>query len=204
MAAKIPVLDGMSKDATLLSFGMDPYLLSQSPFHGAVFAILNSVAKLVAAGGEYQNVWLTLQEYFERLGDAPEKWGKPVSALLGALYAQQGLGIAAIGGKDSMSGTFRDISVPPTLCSFALTVAGMERVISSEFKKPGNHVYLLDIDLDPVCLPVFEDVKEKYSAFSALMKEGKVEMCIRDRGYRIRQEFQEDAQVEELSRPEEE
>ena len=111
-----------------LSFGMDPYLLSQSPFHGAVFAILNSVAKLVAAGGEYQNVWLTLQEYFERLGDAPEKWGKPVSALLGALYAQQGLGIAAIGGKDSMSGTFRDISVPPTLCSFALTVAGMERV----------------------------------------------------------------------------
>lgn len=174
MAAKIPVLDGMSKDATLLSFGMDPYLLSQSPFHGAVFAILNSVAKLVAAGGEYQNVWLTLQEYFERLGDAPEKWGKPVSALLGALYAQQGLGIAAIGGKDSMSGTFRDISVPPTLCSFALTVAGMERVISSEFKKPGNHVYLLDIDLDPVCLPVFEDVKEKYSAFSALMKEGKV------------------------------
>ncbi len=173
MVAKIPVLDGMSRDATMLSFGLDPYLLSQSPFHGAVFAILSSVAKLVAAGGEYQNAWLTLQEYFERMG-APEKWGKPVSALLGAMYAQQGLGIAAIGGKDSMSGTFRDISVPPTLCSFALTVAGMEHIISTEFKKPGNHVYLLDIDLDPVCLPVFEDVKEKYSAFSALVKEGKI------------------------------
>ncbi len=103
-----------------------------------------------------------------------KKWGKPVSALLGALYAQQGLGIAAIGGKDSMSGTFRDISVPPTLCSFALTVAGMEHILSTDFKKPGNNVYLLDIDLDPVCLPVFEDVKEKYDAFSALAKQGKV------------------------------
>ena len=174
MVGKIPVLNGMAKDATMLSYGLDPYLLSQSPFHGSVYAILNSVAKLVAAGGEYQNAWLTLQEYFERLGDAPEKWGKPVSALLGALYAQQGLGIAAIGGKDSMSGTFRDISVPPTLCSFALTVAGMEHILSTDFKKPGNNVYLLDIDLDPVCLPVFEDVKEKYDAFSALAKQGKV------------------------------
>ncbi len=174
MAALVPVLGDISLEATVMSFGLDPYLMEKSPFHGAVYAVLSAVAKLVAAGGEYDKAWLTLQEYFESLGNDPEKWGKPVAALLGAMYAQQGLHIAAIGGKDSMSGTFRDIHVPPTLCAFALCVADAAAVLSPAFKKAGDSVYLLDMDSDQFSLPVFEMMKPKYAAFSTLVRAGKI------------------------------
>ena len=174
MAALVPVEDAQSTTATLMSYGLDPYLLEKSPLHGAVYAILHSVAKLVAAGGDYQDAWLTLQEYFERLGEDPKKWGKPLAALLGAYFAQRELGIAAIGGKDSMSGTFRDISVPPTLCSFAICPIEAKEIVTPEWKRPGNKLYLLDIDRDELALPVFEDVKEKYARVTALIREGKI------------------------------
>jgi phosphoribosylformylglycinamidine synthase len=125
MVSKIPVLNGDTDTATIMTFGYNPGISKLSPFHGAVYAIVESISKLVAAGGNYKNAYLTLQEYFERLGSDPLRWGKPVAALLGAYYAQVKLGIAAIGGKDSMSGTFNDIDVPPTLVSFA--VAGRKR-----------------------------------------------------------------------------
>ncbi|MGI6664822.1 MAG: phosphoribosylformylglycinamidine synthase [Christensenellaceae bacterium] len=174
MTALIPVLGDTAKDATFMSYGMDPYLLERSPFHGAVYAVLSSVAKIVAAGGDHNKVWLTLQEYFESLEDVPTRWGKPFSALLGALYAQEGLGAAAIGGKDSMSGTFRDLTVPPTLCSFAVAVGKAEEVISPEFKKAGNKVYLLDLESDQFSLPVFAAMQKKYDAFYQLIKEKKI------------------------------
>lgn len=174
MAALVPVLGELSEDATLMTYGMDPYLLEKSPFHGAVYAVLSSVAKIVASGGSARNAWLTFQEYFESLGAAPEKWGKPVSALLGALYAQKGLGIASIGGKDSMSGTFKDLTVPPTLCSFAIAVEKANNVVSPEFKQAGNNVYLLDLVSDQFSLPVFESMRERYDAFYELCKQGKV------------------------------
>ena len=162
MCAKIPVQDTDSKTATLMSYGMDPYLMQKSPFLGAVYAILLSEAKLVAAGGALEDSWLTLQEYFERLGDAPERWGKPLGALLGAYYAQKELGVAAIGGKDSMSGSFKDIDVPPTLCSFCVSPVLAVNVITPEFKCAGNKLYLMDIVRGPDGLPDFEDVKQKY------------------------------------------
>ena len=174
MAALVPVLGGVSFDATIMSYGLDPYLMERSPFHGAVYSVFGAIAKLAAAGGNYQNAWLTLQEYFESLGGDPCKWGKPVAALLGAMYAQAGLGVAAIGGKDSMSGTFRDISVPPTLCAFALSVEDAKTVLSPEFKNAGDGVYLLDLDTDQLSLPVFEMMKPKYEAFHVLVREGKV------------------------------
>jgi len=174
MAARVPLEDTEALTATLMSYGLDPYLMEKSPMHGAVYSIVSSVAKLVAAGGDYRRAWLTLQEYFERLNLDPEKWGRPISALLGAWYAQRELGIAAIGGKDSMSGTFMDICVPPTVCSFALCTQDVEALISPEFKMPGNQVYLLPIDRDEMGLPVFEDLKNKYSLVSRLIREGKI------------------------------
>ncbi len=172
MCALVPVLGAQTKDATVMSFGFDPYLMEQSPFHGAVYAIITSIAKLVAVGGDYRQAWLTLQEYFERLEDIPEKWGKPVAALLGAWFAERGMGVAAIGGKDSMSGTFRDLCVPPTLCSFAVCMSDADHIITPEFKAAGSRLYLLDIDLDELCLPIFDDVKRKYELLHKLMRQG--------------------------------
>ncbi len=174
MAALVSTEGSISKDATLMSFGLDPYLMEKSPFHGAVYSVVASIAKIVAAGGTYQNTWLTLQEYFESLGSDPLKWGRPASALLGALYAQQGFSVVSIGGKDSMSGTYEDLTVPPTLCSFAVAVESAEELVSGEFKKAGDSLYLLELDSDQLSLPVFETMKKKYDVFYELVKEGKV------------------------------
>ena len=171
MCAKIPVQDTDSKTATLMSYGMDPYLMEKSPFLGAVYAILLSEAKLVAAGGAVGDSWLTLQEYFERMTGEPERWGKPLAALLGAYHAQKELGVAAIGGKDSMSGTFRDIDVPPTLCSFCVAPVLAANVITPEFKKAGSKLYLLDIVRDQDGLPDFEDAKRKYGRLHKMIED---------------------------------
>ena len=144
-----------------MTYGIDPYIMEKSPMHGAVYAVLSSVAKLVAAGGARGDAWLTFQEYFERMTDDPSTWGKPVAALLGAEYAQRGMGIASIGGKDSMSGSYNDIHVPPTLCSFAICHAKKGGVISPEFKAAGHKLYLVDIDRDECRLPIWSDVNAK-------------------------------------------
>ncbi len=131
----------------------------RSPYHGAMLAVVESVAKVVAAGGDYRHCWLTFQEYFERTKGDPKRWGKPMAALLGALEAQISLGIASIGGKDSMSGSFEEIDVPPTLVSFAVSVGSTRRIPSPEFKGAGNKVYLLAPRYDENGLPDFESVR---------------------------------------------
>lgn len=171
MCAKIPVQDTDSKSATLMSYGMDPYLMEKSPFLGAVYAILLSEAKLTAGGGAVGDSWLTLQEYFERMTNDPARWGKPLAALLGAYYAQKELGVAAIGGKDSMSGTFKDIDVPPTLCAFCVAPVLAANVITPEFKQAGNKLYLLDIVRDQAGMPDFEDVKQKYDKLHKMIQD---------------------------------
>ncbi|HWJ03386.1 MAG TPA: phosphoribosylformylglycinamidine synthase, partial [Verrucomicrobiae bacterium] len=143
MVAKLPVEKGETNTATAMTFGYNPGLAKWSPFHGALFAVVEAVTKIVCLGGDYRSVRLTLQEYFEKLGKDPIKWGKPFSALLGAFYAQTQLGIAAIGGKDSMSGTFLDLSVPPTLVAFAVNVLDARRVVSQEFKQVGSNIVLI-------------------------------------------------------------
>ncbi len=175
MAAKVPCQEGDAYSTTLMSFGLDPYLLSLNPLVGSAYSVLHSVAKIIAAGGGLDGIWLTLQEYFERLGEDPMRWGKPLAALLGAYLAQKRLGIAAIGGKDSMSGSFRDLDVPPTVCSFAVCVADdPAKIVTPEFKKAGNKLYLLDIKREANGLPDFEDVKSKYAALHMLMQDGKI------------------------------
>jgi phosphoribosylformylglycinamidine synthase len=168
--AKIPVLSGETEQGTLMTYGFDPYISEWSPFHGAVFAIVESLAKLVAMGGSHRKAYLTFQEYFERLGTNPEKWGKPVSALLGAFYAQKKLGIAAIGGKDSMSGTFMDMNVPPTLVSFAVNTVSTGNMISPEFKQPGSRIGVYFLPLDKYGLPDFESLHKNYTKIENLIE----------------------------------
>lgn len=144
MAAKLPVLEGDTETCTLMTYGFNPSISRWSPFHGAVYAIVEAAAKIAAMGGDYRTSRLTLQEYFEKPGKDSDRWGKPFSALLGAYYAQLKLGIPAIGGKDSMSGTFRDLTVPPTLVAFAVAASDAARVLSTEFKKTGSQVVLLE------------------------------------------------------------
>jgi phosphoribosylformylglycinamidine synthase len=169
MVAKLPVLKGATITGTAMSYGFNPVLSSWSPFHGAVFAIVDSIAKIVATGGDYHKVRLTLQEYFEKPGNEPGRWGKPFAALLGAWWAQSNLGIAAIGGKDSMSGTFKDLTVPPTLVSFALAPVNTSVVISPEFKKAGHTVLVVRIPRDDHDLPDFKSIEKAYSAiYSAI------------------------------------
>lgn len=174
MAAKLPVLEGDTSTGTLMAYGYNPVLSKWSPFHGALFAVVESVAKIVAMGGNYKNIRLTLQEYFEKLGKEPQKWGKPFSALLGAYYAQVKLGIPAIGGKDSMSGTFKDISVPPTLVSFAVDVADVSRVLSTEFKKINSKVVLVPLNRDENEMPDFRQLDKNYSRIYELTSRGKI------------------------------
>jgi phosphoribosylformylglycinamidine synthase len=143
MAGKIPVLEGRTDAASLMAWGFDPHISEASPYHGAAAAVIHSVAKIIASGGTRKKCWLSFQEYFERLRDEPTRWGKPAAALLGALEAQLGLEVGAIGGKDSMSGSFEEIDVPPTLVSFAVSMADAKSVVSPEFKKAGSHVYKL-------------------------------------------------------------
>ena len=141
MVAKLPVLSGNTNTGTIMSFGYNPKLSKWSPFHGAAYAVIDSVTKVVANGADYGNIKLTFQEYFEKLSKDPHKWGKPFSALLGAYHVQKEFGIAAIGGKDSMSGTFNDMNVPPTLVSFAVDVVNTDKVISPEFKKTDSELF---------------------------------------------------------------
>ncbi|MEG0771525.1 MAG: phosphoribosylformylglycinamidine synthase, partial [Clostridia bacterium] len=174
MVAKLPLLSGQTDTCTMMAHGFDPSLSKLSPYHGAMYAVLHSVAKIVAMGGDYSKVRLTLQEYFEKLNKDEEKWGKPFAALLGAFKVQHELGIPAIGGKDSMSGTFKDINVPPTLVSFAVCVDDIKNVISPEFKKVGSKVIMIKIKKDENYIPDFNDVKNKYSKIHELALSGKI------------------------------
>ena len=150
MVAKLPVLKGKTDTVTMMSYGFDPYLSSWSPYHGAVYAVLESVAKIVAAGGDFSSIRFTFQEYFRRMTEDPKRWSQPFAALLGAYSAQLGFGLPSIGGKDSMSGTFNEIDVPPTLVSFAVNVASEKTMITPELKSAGNKLVVLKIERD-VC-----------------------------------------------------
>ena len=174
MSSKIPLLKGETNTGTLFSFGFDPYVSSWSPYHGAAYAVLESAAKIAASGGDVSKIRFTFQEYFERLRNEPKRWGKPVAALLGALDAQLGLGCASIGGKDSMSGSFNDIDVPPTLVSFAMCVCDVRNVISPELKGGGSVLALLEIDRDEYLVPVWQDALDKYGRLYGLIKTGAV------------------------------
>jgi len=174
MAAKLPVLEGDTTAGTLMSFGFNPELSKWSPFHGALYAVIESVAKIVATGGNYRRIRLTLQEYFERLGKNPTAWGKPFAALLGAYLAQHKLGIPAIGGKDSMSGTFKDMNVPPTLVSFALDVADMSKAISPEFKAVGSQVVYIPLPRNANEIPDFEVLDRNYNKIYELIQKSQV------------------------------
>ena len=174
MVQKVPVLNGETTTCSLMSWGFNPYISERSPYHGAYLAVVESVSKLIACGAEFKDVYLSFQEYFERLGDDPEKWGKPFASLLGAYKAQKELGIAAIGGKDSMSGTFEHIHVPPTLISFAVTTSDIKYIVSNEFKEAGRKVVLIKPKTDENGLPVTESLKEVYGEVSRLVAEGKV------------------------------
>ena len=174
MAAKIPVWGGDSKDASLMTFGFNPYLGTWSPYHMAFYSVIESVTKLTAMGGDYRHARLTFQEYFERLGKEPSRWGKPFSALLGAYKAQEDLGIAAIGGKDSMSGTFDDIDVPPSLVSFAVGYEKANRVISPEFKKTNSKLVLLTTEKLEDGLIDMDKFKKNMEIVYSLIGEGKI------------------------------
>ncbi|MDR0222862.1 MAG: phosphoribosylformylglycinamidine synthase [Oscillospiraceae bacterium] len=164
MAAKLPVPVGSETEtASIMAWGGDPAVMEKSPFHGAMLAVIESVAKVVAAGGKSGECYLSFQEYFERLRDVPERWGKPFAALLGAYKAQTGLGLAAIGGKDSMSGSFEELDVPPTLISFAVTAREAGKIISAEFKRSGNGLYYIAPEYDGDGLPDFESVKRVFA-----------------------------------------
>ena len=170
MVAKLPMSEGKCDTVTMMSYGLDPYLASWSPYHGSAYAVISSVAKIVAAGGDYSKIRFTFQEYFRRLGEDPKRWGEPMAALLGAYDAQIKLGLPSIGGKDSMSGTFNDIDVPPTLCSFAVDIAKTGDVVSPELKKAGNVLVKFDIEKDKYSLPVYDKLMSLYSKITDMIK----------------------------------
>ena len=175
MIAKIPLLKGHTDAATVMSYGFDPYLSSWSPYHGAVYAVCDSVAKVAAVGGDIDKIHLTFQEFFRRMDDnKPERWSQPFAALLGAYEAQLELGLASIGGKDSMSGTFNEIDVPPTLVSFAVDVASVKDIITPELKVAGNRLVLLTVKRDGDLLPDYEDLKAQYRALTEDIKAKRV------------------------------
>ena len=172
MVAKLPVLDGKCDTVTMMSYGMDPYLTSWSPYHGAEYAVLTSVAKIVAAGGDYKKIRFTFQEYFKRMTEDPKRWGEPMAALLGAYDAQMKLGLPSIGGKDSMSGSFNDIDVPPTLCSFAVDVAKLSDVVTDELKEAGDVLVKFTIKKDEYDLPDYDFIMSQYEKITELMRRG--------------------------------
>ncbi len=174
MIGKLPLLDGKCDTVTIMSYGMDPYQMSWSPFHGAAYAVLGSVAKIAAAGGDVSRVRLTFQEYFKKLGADPYRWGEPFAALLGAYHAQMGLRLPAIGGKDSMSGTFNDIDVPPTLCSFAVGISDLQHVVTPELKQVGSRLVLLDVRHDEYGMPDYADALGQYAALHKAVEGGQV------------------------------
>ena len=174
MVAKLPVLTGKCDTVTMMSYGFDPYLSSWSPYHGAVYAVLESVAKIVANGGDYSKIRLTFQEYFRRMTEDPSRWSQPFAALLGAYDVQLGLGLPSIGGKDSMSGTFQDIDVPPTLVSFAVDVAEQKDIITPELKKAGNKLVWLRVEKDQYDLPIYAQVMDQYGKFREDIQNGNI------------------------------
>lgn len=174
MVAKLPVLHGKTDTVTMMAYGFDPYLSSWSPYHGAVYAVLESLSRIVAAGGDYSKVRFTFQEYFRRMSEEPSRWSQPFASLLGAYAAQIGFGLASVGGKDSMSGTFNEIDVPPTLVSFAVDVAKQQDIITPELKHAGNRLVRFTIEKDEYELPVYEKVKKLYDTIHSLIQEGKI------------------------------
>ncbi|QNM06466.1 phosphoribosylformylglycinamidine synthase [Qiania dongpingensis] len=174
MVAKLPVLKGKTDTVTMMSYGFDPYLSSWSPYHGAVYAVVSSVAKIVAAGGDYKKIRFTFQEYFRRMTEDPSRWGEPFSALLGAYDAQLGFGLPSIGGKDSMSGSFNELDVPPTLVSFAVDVASDKTIITPELKQAGDKLVLFTIDRDEYDMPVYAQAMDQYGRIFSDIKEGKI------------------------------
>ena len=174
MVAKLPVLKGKTDTVTMMSYGFDPYLSSWSPYHGAVYAVLESVARIVATGGDYSKIRFTFQEYFRRMTEDPHRWSQPFAALLGAYSAQLGFGLPSIGGKDSMSGTFNDIDVPPTLVSFAVDIASYKHIITPEFKKAGNKIVLMKLGRDEYDLPDYKEASDQYGKFFEDVKAGKI------------------------------
>lgn len=179
MVAKLPVLKGKCDAVTMMSYGFDPYLSGWSPYHGAIYAVLSSVAKIVANGGDYKKIRFTFQEYFKRMTEDPKRWGVPFAALLGAYHAQMGFGLPSIGGKDSMSGTFNDeqhgeINVPPTLVSFAVNVSDKQHVVTPEFKKAGSKIVLFTAERDKYDLPVYTQIMDGYEKLYKDMESGKI------------------------------
>ncbi len=178
MVSKLPVLSGETSTASIMSYGFNPAIAKVSPFHGALYAVIESVAKVVAVGGDHSKTKLTFQEYFHRLGSDPRRWGKPFSALLGAYYAQKRLNIASIGGKDSMSGSFNDLDVPPTLVSFAVDVIkDCSNVVSSEFKSYGSKVILIKTTIKEDYLPDFDNLIRNFALIRNLQSDGLVKSC---------------------------
>ena len=174
MVAKIPVLKGETSTCSLMTYGFDPNLSKWSPFHGGYYAVIESLARIVAMGGDYKKVRLSLQEYFERIGEDETKWGKPFAALLGAYLVQKELDTPAIGGKDSMSGSFEDIHVPPTLISFAVTTDDVKNIISPEFKNIGSEIGLVKLNIDKDSMINFEDLKKNYDTIKNLVNRGHI------------------------------
>ena len=174
MVAKLPVLTGDCDTVSMMSYGFDPYLSTWSPYHGAIYAVTESIAKIVAAGGDYSKIRFTFQEYFRRMTEDPHRWSQPFAALLGAYSAQLGYGLPSIGGKDSMSGTFEDIDVPPTLVSFAVDIAKEKDIITPELKKAGDKLVWLRIETDNYDTPVYEKVMEQYGKFTEDIHSGKI------------------------------
>ncbi len=177
MVNKISVEKNDTDDCSLMAWGFNPMIAEKSPYHGAYLAVVESVSKLVATGAEFQDVYLSFQEYYEKLGKDPQRWGKPMSALLGAFKAQMELGVGSIGGKDSMSGSFEKLDVPPTLVSFAVTTEKIKNIISNDFKEPGHKVVLLKVEYDENNLPKAESLIANYHLVTELMREGRVLAC---------------------------
>ncbi len=173
MVAKIPV-EGETKTATAMTFGFDAKISDWSPYHGAIDAVTSSLAKLTAMGADFTQTYLSFQEYFQRLEKVPERWGKPFAALLGAFKAQKNFGVAAIGGKDSMSGTFENLNVPPTLVSFAVAPCNADKIISPEFKQSKNKIYLVECPRDEFKIPNFRELKKKFTSVHRCIDEGKI------------------------------
>jgi len=172
MVAKLPVAEGVCDTVTMMAYGFDPYLSSWSPYHGSVYAVLESVARIVASGGDYKKIRFTFQEYFRRMSEDPKRWSQPFAALLGAYSAQIGFGLPSIGGKDSMSGTFNEIDVPPTLVSFAVDVAKEKDIITPELKQAGNALMVCKIEKDAYDLPNYRQIMDLYDKVHTLIQQG--------------------------------
>ena len=185
MIAKLPVYEGKCDTVTMMSYGFDPFLSSWSPYHGAIYAVTESVARIVSAGGDYSKIRFTFQEYFRRMSEEPARWSQPFAALLGGFAAQMGFGLPSIGGKDSMSGTFQDIDVPPTLVSFAVDVSELKDVVTCELKSAGDKLVLIKVGKDEYSVVDFEDAKKQYGHFYEDVKAGLIKAAYAVDGYGI-------------------